>query len=44
MLQERARERGKRCEDENENETKIIFRGREWDQHYENENETSDTE
>jgi len=36
----RERERGQRCEDE----TKIIFRGRERDQHYENENETSETE
>jgi len=37
----RERERGQRCEDENE--TKIIFRGREREQHYENENETSET-
>jgi len=40
----RERERGQRCEDKNENETKIIFRGREREQLYENENETSETE
>jgi len=32
------------CENENENETRIIFRGRERDQHYENENETGETD